>query len=422
MALVACARPDERPLNLLLVSIDTLRADRLGCYGYERETSPALDRFAQERAVRFAHAVAESPWTLPSHVTMLSGLHPQSHGVREPTQAPGAGVELLAETLARAGHYGFAITDGGWLSPTWGFERGFRSFHAQDQDFERTVEQALEYIRHRTPQGPWFGFLHTYDVHCPYDPPAPYAGMFSSPLAEPIEVAGRCGNPHFNSLALTAGQMRFLSDRYDEDVRRTDDALAGLFAALDELDLWKNTVVIVTSDHGEEFGEHGQIGHERTLQRQVLEIPLLLGAPGIAPRVVEQPVGLSDLMPTALELLGLEVPRALDGRSLAPLLRGGADPGRSSGRLSDLGWQRDAWSWMSPGEHLIVERSGESVRYFDRRLDPDEMSDRSQEAQARVEALRSEGLLVEQALERGRLTPLQLPHAVLTDEVRRLGY
>jgi len=297
--------------------------------------------------------VAESPWTLPSHVTMLTGLHPLSHGVRQPTEAPGGEVTLLAERLSQAGYYTFALTDGGWLSEPWGFSRGCASFQSRDQDLAETVEDALEFIRHRRPRGPWFGFLHTYDVHCPYDPPAPYAGTFRSPDAEPIEVAGRCGNPDFNAARPSAAQARFLSDRYDEDVRRADDALAGLFAACDELDLWRDTILIVTSDHGEEFQEHGQIGHERSLEREVLAIPLLVSAPGFAPRSVAAPVGLADVVPTVLELVGR--PAELDGRSLVGLMRGQPDPSRARAVLSDLAWQRE----------LAAETSAEANRVFD---------------------------------------------------------
>jgi arylsulfatase A-like enzyme len=350
----ACGGVTGAPPNVLLVSIDTLRADRLGCYGYQRDTSPALDRFARAHAVRFAHAIAEAPWTLPSHVTMLSGLHPLTHGVRQPDQAPSDEVVLLAERL-RASHYAFAVTDGGWLSETWGFARSFASFHARDQDMDRSVEQVLEYVRYRRDKGPWFGFLHTYDVHCPYDPPPPYAGKFASAGAEAIEVAGRCGNPDFNSQGLTSGQARYLSDRYDEDVRRVDDALAQLFAAFDALDLWRDTIVIVTSDHGEEFLEHGQIGHERTLEHEVLAVPLLIAAPGVVPRVVDPAVGLADLVPTVLELTGQPARTRLDGRSLVRLLRGEPDPERPLAILSELAWQRELLAETTAGGSRVVD-------------------------------------------------------------------
>jgi arylsulfatase A-like enzyme len=371
---------------VLVVSIDTLRADRLGCYGYGRDTSPALDGLASSRAVRFARTVAESPWTLPSHVTMLSGLHPLTHGVRHPDEAPGAEVTLLAERLSAAGWYCFALTDGGWLSEPWGFARGFQSFSAEDRDLARAVEETLEFVRHREPRGPWFGFLHTYDVHCPYDPPPPYRGMYTTADAEPIEVEGRCGNPDFNALELTPGEKRFLSDRYDEDVRRADDALAQLFAALDALDLWRDTIVIVTSDHGEELGEHGPIGHERTLSREVLAIPLFVAAPGVSARVVDVPVGLADLVPTVLELAGRPAEARVDGRSLVPLLYGEDEPAARAPVLSDLGWQRelvgetsatasvvvDAAAPAAGSEALLAERARRLASAFaPRKVDPD---------------------------------------------------
>lgn len=359
LALAGCGCAQERPTfpNVLLVSIDTLRADHVGCYGHARPTTPALDRFAQERAVRFAHAFAESSWTLPSHATMLTGLHPLTHGVRQPDLGlDESGPQPLASLLERT-HYSFAITDGGWLSHPWGFTLGFESFHTKDLEIDAAVETTLEYVRHRTGQGAWFGFLHTYDVHCPYDPPALYAGTFTSEDAEPIEVAGRCGNPHFNALGVTPGQARYLADRYDEDLRRVDDALAQLFAALDELDLWKSTIVIVTSDHGEEFLEHGQIGHERTLSREALSIPLLIAVPGVAPGVVDEPVGLADLVPTIIDLVGDDwLPEReydeFDGRSLLPLLRGEADPREPV--LSELDWQLQ----------LVAESDGTATRVF----------------------------------------------------------
>src|SRR5262249_60950034 len=142
-------------------------------------------------------------------------------------------------------------------------------FDARDSAGDRADDAVLSAAAYREGRGRWFGSLHPSDAHGPCDPPPPYRDTFQSADAEPLEVAGLCGNPDFNSMKLTPGQARFLSDRYDEDVRRVDDALAKLFAAFDELDLWKDTLVIVTADHGEEFLEHGQIRHERTLQREV---------------------------------------------------------------------------------------------------------------------------------------------------------
>ena len=359
----------EDPLpNVLLVSIDTLRADRLGCYGYERDTSPNLDRFARERAVRFELAVAESSWTLPSHVTMLTGLHPLTHGAVIPARAASGDVEFLAETLARAGYYTFGLTDGGWLSRGWGFDRGFRSFEAVDNDFSDCVDDAIDYMRHRSGKGPWFGFLHTYDVHCPYDPPEPWFSRYQSPGAVPVEVEGRCGNPHFNEQELASGEVQFLSDRYDGSVRRVDEALGRLFDHLDATGAWDDTIVIVTSDHGEEFGEHGQVGHERTLHREALFVPLLIAVPGHEPRLVRSPVGLADIVPTVLGAIGvgmgLQPEGSLDGTDLRELLRlGGTDEGAV--RYSHLAWKEGLFARVNSEEHAILAtgKNEEVLRY-----------------------------------------------------------
>ena len=405
--------------NVLLISIDTLRADRLGCYGYERDTSPALDRFAAERAVRFAAAVAESPWTVPSHVTLLSGLHPISHGVRLPDLAPGPDVPLLAELLTDAGYSTVALTDGGWLSEAWGFDRGFQRFQALDQDFDATVDQALAFVEERSAvEGPWFAFLHTYDVHCPYDPPAPFAERFQGPGAEPIEVAGKCGNPHYNGMELTAGQIQTLSDHYDGGVAWVDQALGRLLSRLAEAGALENTVVVVTSDHGEELGEHGSIGHERTLSALSLAIPLLIAVPGGVAGVSEGPASLADVVPTLLELCSVPAPEGLDGVSLVPRLAGDPAPAEA-GRLSELAWQTSLVSWNDGAHHLVLDPREAGVPRLSGARGPDSEADDGhvRDLTRRIETLRA-------ALERGARRPIPaggLSEAQL-ERLRALGY
>ncbi|MCZ6598713.1 MAG: sulfatase [Planctomycetota bacterium] len=343
--------------NLILISIDTLRADRLGCYGYERDTSPAIDALA-ERGVLFRTAIAESSWTLPSHVTMLSGLYPSTHGVERPERRPGSGTRLLAERLRDAGWTTFAITDGGWLSPAFGFARGFLDYRAELAGTEAHVNELIQRIEPLLGgERPFFAFLHTYDVHCPYDPPEPYASLFRSEERAEIETAGRCGNPHFNAMDLDAGEARFLSDRYDGSIRRVDDALRGLFDLLEERGALEDTVVVLTSDHGEEFLEHGRIGHERTLEREVLFVPLIVVAPGLGPRVETHPVGLVDIVPTVLELLGLPAAADVEGQSLVRLARGEAADGEYLPyRYSELDWKASLVSWSNGETHVVRER------------------------------------------------------------------
>ena len=371
------AREPAQPLNLIVVSLDTLRADRLGCYGYARDTSPAIDRLAAG-SVRFEHAYAESSWTIPSHFTLLTGLLPGTHGVTRPDRRPGADVRLLPELLREHGYYTFALTDGGWMSREQGFARGFDSFHARRDKilddrrggFEATLEDAREFVRFRHGQGPFFGLLHTYDVHCPYDPPEPYRSMFVTPGREELDADGKCGATAFNRMDLSPSQAAYLSDRYDGGVRWVDDMLAGFLDFLEEQGVLDDTVVVVLSDHGEEFLEHGAIGHERTLHVEALHVPLIVRAPGLAPRVVDTPVGLVDVLPTVLELLGLPPAEDLDGRSLVPLLRGGDGAGFPEHRLAELSWLADLECLVGPEEHLIVDRASGAELYYDLARDP----------------------------------------------------
>jgi len=401
--------------NLIVISIDTLRADRLGCYGAERATSPALDAFAAG-AVRFERAYAAAPWTLPSHVTMLSGLLPSVHGVDQPDLRPGRDTRLLAEVLRDAGYYTFAGTDGGWLGADFDLDRGFRAFDDADVDFEARLDRALERIDAVHGVRPFFAFLHTYDVHCPYTPGAPYDGMFASDGARAIETEGRCGNPDFNLLDLDAAEARFLADRYDGGIRRADDALGEFLAELEARGVLDDTVVVVTSDHGEEFLEHGRIGHEGSVYPELLHVPLVVRAPGVEPGVRAEPVGLVDLVPTVLELLDVAPPDDLDGASLAGALRG--EPASARPVHAELAWGRTLAAWID-GETLFVV-SDERVERYDLASDPLAARDLSTDdaaTAARIDALRAR---LRPASAR---TPLPaLPGREAAEMLERLGY
>jgi arylsulfatase A-like enzyme len=430
LALCGCGAGEARraPLNLVLVSIDTLRADRLGCYGYERDTSPALDRFAS-RAVRFDNAFAECSWTIPSHFTMLSGLYPSSHGVTRPDRRPADALPLLSEMLHEAGYYTVALTGGGWLSERWGFGRGFDSFHArppritglEGPGLERSVEQARDYMRFRRDKGPFFVFLHTYDLHCPYEPAEPYQSMFQSAGREELDARGKCASTHFDALELSAGQAAYLSDLYDGSIRELDEVLDGFFAFLEQEGFLEDSVVILTSDHGEEFGEHGGIGHEETLHVEALHVPMIVHVPGTGARVVETPVGLVDLVPTILELLGLAPDEPPDGRSFAALLRGG-EGAFPTHRLAELDWKADMDSWIGADSHLIVDRETGELLFFDRTLDPDELGGAQDAARAEELRERLEAFLSGLELRHSPAEIGERPVGAELEELRRLGY
>ena len=365
--------PAGHGANVVLISIDTLRADRLGSYGYERPTSPALDALAA-KSIRFENAYAESSWTLPSHITLFTGLHPSSHGVVLEEDVLPDELPTLTERLQSAGYQTIGLTAGGLLSGRYGFSRGFDRFEDRYRRLPRMVERAQQAILETSPDRPFFLFLHTYDVHCPYDPPERYALEFRTrPPEDHLEVEGRCGNPHFNRLDLTPGQIRFLSDQYDAGIRAADDQLARFFGFLEERGLWDRTIVAVVSDHGEELGEHGRIGHERTLFIESLEVPAIVKVPGMEPRVVDAPVGLRHLAPTLLDLTGH--PGLSDQAfSLLPAMLGGSVPHEPS--PSELDRHVTLRSIIRGDHHLIADFEGAGApMLFDLSRDPREQND-----------------------------------------------
>ncbi|MCB9746392.1 MAG: sulfatase [Alphaproteobacteria bacterium] len=337
LALLACRGapplpPGSDTPDLILLSVDTLRADHVGVYGYGRDTTPHLDALAA-RGVRFAQARAHSPWTLPSHVTMLSGQLPATHRVVEDGLRIGAHTPLLAERLAEAGYATGGFTTSLLVGRPFGFDRGFARFEdfglesvkdslADAPNAEQVVDAALAFTREH-PGEPVFLFLHVYDAHYPYDAPEGYDEVF-----DPAEGEGRPKYKnyfHYLEHPLPPRRMQAQINRYDEEIRYVDAQLGRLLQAFAEAG--RAPLVAVSADHGEELGERGSWGHAHTLHPEQLHVPLVLAGPGLPEGlVVEQAVGLMDLAPTLAELGGTTL--EADGMSLLPAARGEALPAR----------------------------------------------------------------------------------------------
>ena len=299
------------PLNLLLVTLDTVRSDHLGCYGDAAAETPHLDALARQ-GVRFARASSPVPLTLPSHTTILTGLLPPHHGTRNNGTAPlAAGIPTLATVLAGAGYRTAAFVAAFVLDHRFGLNRGFAVY---DDEIERpadaswlleaqrpgdqVVDRALGWLAAADPR-PFFLWVHLYDAHAPYNPPSPYRERHP-------------GRPYDGAIAF-------------------DDAQVGrLLAALASRGLDDRTVVAIAADHGESLGEHGELTHGLLLYEPVLSVPLLLRAPGLAARRVDTPVSLVDLAPSLAGLLRQPLPPppggALDGRDLSAALLAGREP------------------------------------------------------------------------------------------------
>ncbi len=363
-------REEPRP-NLILISIDTLRADRLGAYGYERNTSPHLDALAA-RGVRFETVIADSNWTLPSHATLFTGLPPSFHGATGPKDRLRTGIPTLAEVLKQNGYRTFGVTGGGFVDERHGFARGFDQYRLEPVDFRTALDLVVRMLRPLGPEERFFWFVHTYDVHCPYHPPPRYARLFDrQPPSDRLDTRGRCGNPHYNGMSLTAGQARFLSDRYDGGIRYADDLLGAFVERLDADGRLRNTIVVVLSDHGDEFLEHGQIGHRNSQFIQSLRVPWIMVGPGLEHRVVTQPAGLADVMPTLLDLLDLPAP-VVQGVSMRPFIEGRAAE-RPPRTLFSEDPFADLYSAVRGVRHVIQRDAAGDTLVYDWRDDPVEV-------------------------------------------------
>jgi len=318
--------------NLILLSIDTLRADHLGCYGYRGDTSPHMDGFSRE-AVRFARTYAPSATTLPSHATMLTSLYPGTHKAEvERSRSLPQEVTTLAEVLAAAGYRTAAVVDDGQLDPVWGLNQGFETYAVAPVEGFRTILPLALARLEALHKEKFFLFLHTYDVHTPYRPPPEdlhfffphYQGGFVTPIDTNL-VAALSGQ----YVRADLNDIRFVEAAYDGGIRWTDTQVGLLLRRVRELGLDRTSIVIITSDHGEGFNEHGKVAaHSYNLYDELLRVPLLVRLPdgALAGSVFDYNVSLVDLMPSLVPLLGLAYDGPMEGGNILPLLQGGAPP------------------------------------------------------------------------------------------------
>ncbi len=353
----SAAARTERP-NLVLYVVDTLRADHLGCYGYSRPTSPRLDEFARQ-GFRFAEARAQSSWTKPAMGTILTGLHPVTHGAERRAQGIAPEVRTLAERLSETGYETAMFTTNPTVVEKFGFGRGFDRFeyvHQLQGRKRRSVDSAemhraaAAWLDGRAaPERPFFLVVHTLDPHDPYRPPEPYRSQF----APGVDVASACcargGRLETLSAAEAAIRRRDSMALYDGEIARNDASFGRLVDDLRNRGLLDRSAVVFTSDHGEEFHEHGGWRHAESLFEEVLRVPLVLRLPGGAPAgtTIADPADQIDIAPTLLDLAGVSVPKELPGASLLPVIRGGAPPPRES-----LAWLRH------PAFNVVAIRDG----------------------------------------------------------------
>ncbi len=321
--------PAEGRPDVIVLSIDTLRADHLGSYGYSRNTSPFFDALA-EGGTLYEQAWSPAPWTLPTHVTLLSGQLPVHHGVIEDDLRIPASLPLVQERFGAAGYGTFGAVATLFVSSKYGFERGFDEFQdfgiltkakngLATVDADHVFHHALHWAQRQLPGKPLFLFLHVYDVHYNYDPPPPYNERFDRGPA--------WGDPLYKNYAaykqdmISAVQLEHQVAQYDEEIAYVDDMFREL------VERWRTDrgepLIVVTADHGEEFGERGSWGHAHTLWPEQLHVPLIVHGPGVVRQRSKVRIGSEDVAPTVAGLAGLSF-AAADGEDRSGELRGEA--------------------------------------------------------------------------------------------------
>ena len=313
----------ERP-NVLLIVVDTLRADHVSSHGYGRETTPNVDRLAAQ-GWRFEHAISAAPWTTPSIGALFTSRYPSMLGISDVTSAMPRGVPLLAEVLREAGYATGAVVSHSFCSAEWGFARGFESFDASNVlghvgvSSQGVAQRGIEFLESRAAAEdgrPFFLWLHFFDPHNQYIPHADHP--FPNEVGSAGRISPRTSFRRLRKLAqsMTPGEVAEVVRYYDSEIAWTDRHIGRVLSRLDRLGWSEETLVVLTADHGEELNERGHFGHAYSLSDELLRVPLILRIPGEAPRVIADPVSLVDVTPTILDRLGIAAPDGLAGRSL----------------------------------------------------------------------------------------------------------
>jgi arylsulfatase A-like enzyme len=347
---------------VLLVSVDSLRADHLHCYGYPRQTSPVIDSLARE-GVRFRTVLSPTSWTLPAHLTLLTALPPESHGVVDDGMQLRPEAVTLAEVLWQAGYATAGVVSGPYLDSEYGFSQGFEhyddysvvkvlfKFLHRGSTSPRLVEVAGDWLQDWSAHGrdrPFFLFLHMWDVHYDYEPPPPFDSSF-----DPGYRGRVTGRDVQTGPAIHAGMdprdLQHVIALYDGEIAFTDQNIGRLVAMLKSMGAFDDTLVVVTADHGEEFLEHGGKTHHQSLYDESLLVPLVIRFPGGSrTATVTRQVRLMDVAPTILGTLGVAPPGfggtedPFCGRDLTPLIDDDHDdPGSPGSSLPAFGHLRN---------------------------------------------------------------------------------
>jgi arylsulfatase A-like enzyme len=449
--------PEPPRPNLILVAIDTLRADHLSHYDYHRPTAVALDWF-RDQSTLFTRAYATAPWTGPSAASLLTGLLPARHGVNAHGSKVGAAAVTLAEILRRRGWATVGVSFNAEVSRKTGFDQGFEYFDDHlgrvfaYPDIDDMVDRVEDWLGAREAvasltRKPFFLYLQPMNTHGPYRVPEEYASVllghrpderfrYYGPLMKAIMRQGALDRRR----DVDADTLQSLTDQYDTAIRYTTDKLAAIFRLLEAHGVYDGSLIIVTADHGEELFEHGGFSHGSSLHREVLHVPLYIKLPfQRRARSESARVSLADVYPTALDVLGVTLDHEVDGESLLSLLEtdgraGSASAGGGLDAERPLLFQ-SSWKKMFLGRAMVegrykliaVESSYEGLenatRLYDIARDPEETRDLSE---ARPELVRQLAEAMQERFAGYRARALEAGENVLdqmdAERLEALGY
>ncbi len=323
--------PDKKVKNVIVLLIDTLRADKLTAYAKTRVKSTVFEKFAGESAL-FERCQANSNWTKPSCASVLTGLYPDSHKARGHSSRLASSVKMASEIFFAAGFSTGAFIANGYLAKEFGFKRGWTKYvnyirETKNTDAQNVFKESLEFIKEHSDK-PFFTYIQTIDPHVPYDPPDEFLKVYDAQSYDGPVRPRSTGNilDQFKrkKIELNARDKQRLEALYDGEINYHDVHFGHFLDGLKTLGVLDDTIIIVCSDHGEEFFDHDSVGHGHTLHQELLHVPLVMRAPGLVPRGKRIPhdVGLADILPTALAATGQAVPKGMEGANLIPAANG----------------------------------------------------------------------------------------------------
>jgi arylsulfatase A-like enzyme len=387
--------PSERALgeskkpNVIIYLIDALRADHLGCYGYQKPISPNIDAFAKD-AILFENAIAQAPWTKPSIASIFTGLGPAAHGVDDGVSALPAEATTLAEILRAAGYYGAAFITNINAGSTFGFDQGFVDFvHLSEgknkrkyyQSSEQINQKVFAWLENKERQVPFFLYIHTMDTHAPYTPPPSFREKYASAVKNPdIGSTSQLQALVKRKMPVTQTLVNNLVSLYDAEIAFNDHNFGIFLQKLRQRGLYDESLIILLSDHGEEFYEHGSWEHQKTLYAEMLNIPLIIKFPSSSAtgkKRIQHMAQHIDILPTILDSVGIQIPQYVEGQSLLALLSPDAKEKSSRRAFSHLKVAHNQGSSVIEHPWKLIRRSGSERRehkleLYDLRQDPSE--------------------------------------------------